>query len=124
MSANEQDFDVIVVGSGFGGSVMACRLAEGGNRVCVLERGKAYPPGSFPRSPLGMRTNMIYDCVPPPNVLTVDAPQTPGFDRDNTAQVMVIVDALGNRVDRIEDRQPESDEPRIVIESLPPDPTE
>ncbi len=30
---------------------MAYRLAEAGLSVCVLERGKAYPPGSFPRSP-------------------------------------------------------------------------
>jgi cholesterol oxidase len=50
-------FDAIVVGSGFGGSVMAYRLAEGDLRVCLLERGKAYPPGSFPRSPYRMREN-------------------------------------------------------------------
>jgi cholesterol oxidase len=48
-------FDAIVVGSGFGGSVMAYRLAEAGQRVCVLERGRAYPPGSFTRSPYRAR---------------------------------------------------------------------
>lgn len=47
----EPHYDAVIVGSGFGGSVMAYRLAEAGLRVCVLERGKAYPPGSFPRSP-------------------------------------------------------------------------
>lgn len=52
-----EHFDAVVVGSGFGGSVVACRLAEAGMSVCLLERGKAYPPGSFPRSPAGMRTN-------------------------------------------------------------------
>jgi cholesterol oxidase len=52
-----EHFDAVVVGSGFGGSVMAYRLAEGGLRVCLLERGKAYPPGSFPRSPFRMREN-------------------------------------------------------------------
>ncbi|HLG17286.1 MAG TPA: GMC family oxidoreductase [Blastocatellia bacterium] len=50
-------FDVVIVGSGFGGSVMAYRLAEAGLRVCVLERGKAYPPGSFPRSPFKLKEN-------------------------------------------------------------------
>jgi cholesterol oxidase len=48
-------FDAIVVGSGFGGSVMAYRLAEAGQRVCILERGRAYPPGSFTRSPYRAR---------------------------------------------------------------------
>ncbi|WP_223837658.1 GMC oxidoreductase [Streptomyces venezuelae] len=46
-----ESFDAVVVGSGFGGSVTAFRLAEAGLGVCLLERGKAFPPGSFPRSP-------------------------------------------------------------------------
>jgi cholesterol oxidase len=45
------DYDAIVIGSGFGGSVSSYRLAAADKRVCVLERGKAYPPGAFPRSP-------------------------------------------------------------------------
>ena len=51
------DFDVIVVGSGFGGSVMACRLAQAGLDVCLLERGKAYGPGDFARSPYDVSRN-------------------------------------------------------------------
>ncbi|MFD0312771.1 FAD-dependent oxidoreductase [Streptomyces flavalbus] len=43
--------DVVIVGSGFGGSVTAYRLAEAGLSVVLLERGRAYPPGTFPRTP-------------------------------------------------------------------------
>jgi cholesterol oxidase len=52
-----EHFDAVIVGSGFGGSVMAYRLAEAGLRVCVLERGKAYPPNSFPRAPYDLARN-------------------------------------------------------------------
>ncbi len=55
--ATGEHFDAIIVGTGFGGAVMAYRLAEAGKRVCVLERGKSYPPHGFPRSPLRMKTN-------------------------------------------------------------------
>ena len=43
--------DAIVIGSGFGGAVTACRLAEAGYRVLVLERGRRWDPGTFPREP-------------------------------------------------------------------------
>jgi cholesterol oxidase len=42
-------FDAVVIGSGFGGAVAACRLAQAGLSVKILERGRRYPPGSFPR---------------------------------------------------------------------------
>jgi len=51
------EFDAVIIGSGFGGSVMAYRLAEAGLRVCLLERGKPYPPNSFPRAPYDLGKN-------------------------------------------------------------------
>ena len=45
------DADVIIIGSGFGGAVTACRLAEAGARVLVLERGRRWTPDNFPRKP-------------------------------------------------------------------------
>jgi cholesterol oxidase len=49
--------DVLIIGSGFGGSVMAAVLAKAERKVCVVERGKAYPPGAFPRDPAGVSRN-------------------------------------------------------------------
>jgi len=44
------DFDFIVVGSGFGGSVSALRLAEKGYRVAVMEMGRRWTPDNLPRT--------------------------------------------------------------------------
>ncbi|MEO5741473.1 MAG: GMC family oxidoreductase [Vicinamibacterales bacterium] len=44
-------FDVIVVGSGFGGAIAARRVAEKGMRVLVLERGRRWEPDQYPRKP-------------------------------------------------------------------------
>jgi cholesterol oxidase len=41
-------YDVIVVGSGYGGAITASRLSRAGKAVCVLERGKERQPGEFP----------------------------------------------------------------------------
>src|SRR5271157_5469848 len=43
--------DVVVVGSGFGGAVAACRLAVAGRSVLVLERGRRWTPDQYPRDP-------------------------------------------------------------------------
>jgi cholesterol oxidase len=64
--STDTHYDAIVVGSGFGGSVTAYRLAEAGKRVLVLERGRPYPPGSFTRSPYRARES-FWD---PPHGLT------------------------------------------------------
>ncbi|HLM79876.1 MAG TPA: GMC family oxidoreductase [Terriglobales bacterium] len=44
------DFDFIVIGSGFGGSVSAHRLAEKGYKVAVMEMGRRWTPVNLPRT--------------------------------------------------------------------------
>ena len=41
-------YDVVVVGSGYGGGVSASRLSRAVQGVCVIERGREVPTGSFP----------------------------------------------------------------------------
>lgn len=43
------DYDVVIIGSGFGGAVCAYRLAKDGFRVCILERGRRWEPKDYPR---------------------------------------------------------------------------
>jgi cholesterol oxidase len=72
------DYDVLVIGSGFGGSVTALRLTEKGYRVGVLEAGRRFTPETLPRNSgdirnflwapaLGctgiQRIHMLRDCV-------------------------------------------------------------
>ncbi|HEY2702895.1 MAG TPA: NAD(P)-binding protein, partial [Candidatus Dormibacteraeota bacterium] len=49
------DHDVLVVGSGFGGSVSALRLSEKGYRVGVLEAGRRFGPDDLPRTSWRLR---------------------------------------------------------------------
>ncbi len=49
------DYDVIVVGSGFGGSVAALRLTEKGYRVAVLEAGRRFTRETLPKSSWDIR---------------------------------------------------------------------
>jgi len=52
---HDHDYDWLVVGSGFGGSVAAWRLTEKGYRVGVLESGRRFADDEFPRSTWDIR---------------------------------------------------------------------
>lgn len=43
-------YPYIIIGSGYGGSVLAARLTAKGKKVCVLERGREWHPGMFPKA--------------------------------------------------------------------------
>jgi cholesterol oxidase len=50
------EYDVVVVGSGFGGSVSALRLTEKGYRVAVLEAGRRFRDEDFPKNSWHLRS--------------------------------------------------------------------
>lgn len=52
---DREKFDVVIIGSGFGGSVSALRLAEKGYRVAVLEAGKRWDAKDFPKTNWNLR---------------------------------------------------------------------
>jgi cholesterol oxidase len=55
---NDFDYDFIVIGSGFGGSVSALRLSEKGYSVAVLEKGKRWRTQDFPKTNWNTRKYM------------------------------------------------------------------
>jgi cholesterol oxidase len=70
---SEFDYDVLIIGSGFGGSVSALRLTEKGYRVGVLEAGRRFADGDFPATSWHVRDYLfeprlgmygIFRCTP------------------------------------------------------------
>ncbi|MGA0078215.1 MAG: GMC family oxidoreductase N-terminal domain-containing protein [Candidatus Nanopelagicales bacterium] len=57
---HQQNFDVVIVGSGFGGSVAALRLAEKGYKVAVLEAGKRFNDEDFPKTSWNLKKFLFF----------------------------------------------------------------
>ena len=57
----KQHYDVLVIGSGYGGAIAASRLARAGRRVCVIERGREIQPGEYPRTELELLDEVQMD---------------------------------------------------------------
>jgi cholesterol oxidase len=53
-------FDVVIIGSGFGGSVSAMRLTEKGYQVAVLEAGKRFTDSDFPKTSWSLRSYLFF----------------------------------------------------------------
>ena len=57
----KDSYDAVVIGSGFGGSITGCRLAQAGRSVCILERGRRWTNTEFPRSPSQVARDAFWD---------------------------------------------------------------
>jgi cholesterol oxidase len=73
-------YEALVIGSGFGGAVTACRLAQAGIDVAIVERGRRWRPGTFPRDLSKLDSGWLwlcnyglYDARPLNDILAVQA---------------------------------------------------
>ena len=57
MSTNEK-YEAVIIGSGFGGAITGCRLSKKWpGKILIMERGKRYAMGTFPRTPHDLGRN-------------------------------------------------------------------
>ena len=71
----EPEYDAVVIGSGFGGSINALRLAQAGKRVAVLERGRRWRAGEFPRDTTRRERRLLaLAAAQPPRAAPLRAP--------------------------------------------------
>jgi len=52
IEALQPHYEIVIVGSGYGGAIAASRMARAGRNVCLLERGREFMAGEFPATPL------------------------------------------------------------------------
>lgn len=66
-------YKVVVIGSGYGASVAAARIAEKiGNDLCILERGREFTPGEYPRNMAEALKSFRFDGLRPLGTSTSD----------------------------------------------------
>ncbi|CAI9097688.1 OLC1v1034158C1 [Oldenlandia corymbosa var. corymbosa] len=53
-SQSDLSYDAVVIGSGYGGSVAACRMSMAGLKVCLLEKGRKWEAHDFPANTIEM----------------------------------------------------------------------
>ena len=68
----EPDYDVLIIGSGFGGSVSALRLTEKGYKVGVLEAGRRFADHEFAKTSWRLRSS----CGPQSSAATASSAST------------------------------------------------
>lgn len=60
LASIKPEYDYVIIGSGYGGSISASRMARAGQSVCLFEKGKQFLPGEFPDTLLDASKEMNF----------------------------------------------------------------
>src|ERR1700733_11824379 len=61
IGALQPHYEIVIVGSGYGGAIAASRMARAGRNVCLLERGREFMAGGFSSTPLEGASHVQYN---------------------------------------------------------------
>ncbi|MBI3558211.1 MAG: GMC family oxidoreductase [Deltaproteobacteria bacterium] len=76
----KKSYEVVVIGSGYGGSILAARLAKPGRSLCVLERGKEWLPGDFPSTDMELTDAVRNPILNPLGLIDFNTPLRADLD--------------------------------------------
>ncbi len=76
----KKSYEVVVIGSGYGGSILAARLARAGRSLCVLERGKEWMPGDFPTTDMELSDAVRNPILNPLGLIDFNTPLRADLD--------------------------------------------